>query len=542
MLKLFRTNRQKLIEQHNVQIRILSPIRKVLMAAAGVFLMVQFSSCDRENFERTTDENRLNELIEASIEELQKELDSGRITSVELVDFYLTRIETFDKNGPTLNSIAYINPRAREDAETLDLERQQNGKRGPLHGIPILVKDNYETIGMPTTAGSKSLAGFAPDRDAELVARLRAAGAIILGKTNMHEFAAGIETWGSAFGKTRNPYNPERNPGGSSGGTGAAVAANFAVAGLGSDTCGSIRIPASHNSLVGLRGTQGSSSRRGIIPLSSTQDIGGPLARSITDLALILDITVGHDPEDTQTIPVSSQLQGSFMDALDPDALSGKRIGIVSELRYRGPEDRKVASVFDTAIEQMEGLGVETVIVNLPVLQEEIHQVFGGFYVLQHDFGSDMNSYLSSRPEAPVRSLREIIETGLVIPQVQERLQVSLDLQDDPEDIYLEEFSKRERLKAAINEVMERYELDALAYPTIRQIAAGVSEEQSDDSCHLSANSGFPAITVPAGFSDEGMPIGLELLGRPWHDMHLVGMAFAFEQATRHRRQPLLNH
>jgi amidase len=510
----------------------------ILLVAIGILIAIQANILNNE----VTDVEYSIDLMEASIEELQIELDSGRITSVELVEFYLARIEAFDKNGPALNSIAYINPLAREEAQALDQERQQNGKRGPLHGIPILVKDNYETRGMPTTAGSKSLAGFAPDRDAELVARLRAAGAIILGKTNMHEFAAGIETWGSTFGKTRNPYDPERNPGGSSGGSGAAVAANFAVASLGSDTCGSIRIPASHNSLVGLRGTQGSSSRCGIIPLSSTQDIGGPLARSITDLALILDITVGHDPEDPQTTPVASQLQGSFMDALDPDALSGKRIGIVSELRYRGPEDRNVASVFDTAMEQMEALGVETVTVSLPILQEEIYQVFGGFYVLLHDFNNNINSYLSSRPEAPVRSMQEIIETGLVNPDVQGHLQTSLDLQNDPGEIYLEEFSKRERLKAAIHEVMERYELDALAYPTIRRIAALINEEQSNDNCHLAGNSGFPAITVPAGFSEEGMPVGLELLGRPWDDARLVGMAYAFEQATQHRRAPILGN
>lgn len=526
----------------NLLTRLRYPAGGILILIAGILIPLQTNHLFPDNVHQKTAKETLNELIEASIEELQIELDAGRITSVELVDFYLTRIETYDRNGPALNSIAYINPQALEEAQALDRERQEKGKRGPLHGIPILVKDNYETRGMPTTAGSNSLAGFAPDRDAELVERLRAAGAIILGKTNMHEFAYGIETWGSAFGKTRNPYDPERNPGGSSGGTGAAVAANFAIAGLGSDTCGSIRIPAAHNSLAGLRGTQGSSSRRGIIPLSSTQDIGGPLARSITDLALLLDITVGYDPGDPQTSAVLSQLEGSFVDALDPDALSGKRIGIVNELRYRGTEDRNVASVFDLAVQQMETLGVETVTISIPVLEDEIYQVFGGFYVLQHDFGNNIDSYLSSRPEAPVQSLEEIIETGLVIPQVQVHLETSFDLQNDPEDIYLQEFSKREQLKSAIVEVMARHELDALAYPTIRQIAAPISEEQSDDNCHLAANSGFPAITVPAGFSEERMPVGLELLGRPWDDARLVGMAFAFEQATRHRRVPSLGN
>jgi amidase len=510
----------------------------ILLVAIGILIALQVNNLNRE---KTDDEYSI-DLIEASIEELQIELDSGRITSVELVEFYLARIEAFDKNGPALNSIAYINPLAREEAQELDQERQQNGKRGPLHGIPILVKDNYETRGMPTTAGSKSLAGFVPDRDAELVSRLRKAGAIILGKTNMHEFAFGIETWGSFFGKTRNPYDPTRNPGGSSGGTGAAVAANLAVAGLGSDTCGSIRIPSAHNALVGLRGTQGASSRAGIIPLSSTQDIGGPLARSVTDLAILLDVIVGYDPEDPQTAAVAGQFDEQFIDALDSNALEGKRIGIVSELRYRAPEDSSVASVFDAAVEQMETLGAETVVVDFPILEEVIYQVRDGFYVLLHDFSNDMNAYLATSPDAPAQSVQEIINTGLVIPQVQGRLNESLNSQNDPKEIYFEEFAKRTQLKSAIYEVMARHELDALAYPTIRRIASLITEEQSDDSCHLSANSGFPAITVPAGFSQEGMPVGLELLGRPWDDVRLVGMAYAFEQATRHRRAPILGN
>ena len=503
-----------------------------LMGSMLVVLLV--SACERPDSE---DENG-GGLIEASIGELQSRLDDGQIMSVDLVDFYLARIEAFDKNGPSLNSIAYINPNAREQAEILDQERLENGPRGPLHGIPILVKDNYETRGMPTTAGSKSLAGYSPDRDAELVSRLKDAGAIILGKTNMHEFAFGIETWGSAFGKTRNPYDPTRNPGGSSGGTGAAVAANFALAGLGSDTCGSIRIPSAHNALVGLRGTQGSSSRAGIIPLSSTQDIGGPLARSVADLAMILDVTVGYDPEDPQTATVVGQFDEQFVDALDSNALDGKRIGIVSKLRYQVPEDSSVASVFDAAIEQIETLGAETVMVDFPIFEEVIRQVRGGFYVLLHDFANDIDAYLSASPDAPAQSLQEIINTGLVIPQVQSLLNESLNSQNDPKEIYFEELSKRMQLKSAIYEVMARHDLDALAYPTIRGIAALITEEQYDDNCQLSANSGFPAISVPAGFSEEGMPVGLELLGRPWDDTRLVGMAYAFEQAAGHRMPP----
>lgn len=479
--------------------------------------------------------------VEASIQELQVELDSGNITSVDLVDLYLARIQAFDQAGPRLNSIAFINPQAREEARALDLERRQKGARSPLHGIPVLVKDNYETLGMPTTAGSKSLAGFAPDHDAELVARLRTAGAVILGKTNMHEFAFGIETWGSAFGVTRNPYDPTRNPGGSSGGTGAAVAANFAVAGLGSDTCGSIRIPAAHNALVGLRGTQGASSRDGIIPLSSTQDIGGPLARSVTDLALLLDVTAGYDPDDPQTAVSVGHLEGSYLDGLSLEALRGKRIGVVSDLRYQDPEDEEVARVFDTAMEQVRALGAETVSVSLPILSAEVFQRMDGYYLLMHDAGRDLDFYLSTRPGAPVHSLREIIETQLAIPQVQERLQAALSLQSDPKEIYLEEFYKRARLGLAIFQIMATNRLDALAYPTMRQVAAEVSEEQSGETCRLASNSGFPAVTVPAGFTAAGMPVGLEFLGRPWDDARLLGLAFAFEQATRHRHPPELS-
>src|SRR6056297_4300858 len=331
----------------------------ILFLSAVTLIPLQDTQKDTEDGIQNEKKVYLNDLQEASIEDLQVELNSGRITSVELVDFYLNRIEMYDQSGPALNSIAHISTDARLEAQALDEERRQSGARGLLHGIPILVKDNYETRGMPTEAGSKTLEGYTPDRDAEMVARLRAAGAIILAKTNMHEFAYGIETWGSAFGKTRNPYDPTRNPGGSSGGTGAAVAANFAVAGLGSDTCGSIRIPSAHNALVGLRGTQGSSSRAGIIPLSSTQDIGGPLARSVADLALLLDVTVGYDPEDPQTAAGFGHFEGSFLDALDREALRGKRIGLVRELRYQGPEDGEIARIFDTAMDQMKPLGAE---------------------------------------------------------------------------------------------------------------------------------------------------------------------------------------
>ena len=229
------------------------------------------------------------EVMERTIPELQDAMAAGRVTSRELVEQYLARIEAYDQRGPSLNAMISLNAAALEEADALDEERASRNVRGPLHGVPVVVKDNYDMVGLPTTAGSVALADWYPPDDAYQVARLKEAGAVIIGKTNMHELAYGIETISSLGGQTRNPYDPTRNPGGSSGGTGAAVAANFAVAGMGSDTCGSIRIPSFHHALVGLRGTRGLSSRDGIIPLALTQDIGGPLTRTVTDLALVLD-------------------------------------------------------------------------------------------------------------------------------------------------------------------------------------------------------------------------------------------------------------
>ena len=233
------------------------------------------------------------QMLDASIEELQAQLQAGTLSSVDLVRWYQDRIDRYDQKGPAINAIQHANPNAVQLAQALDEERRKSGPRSLLHGIPVLIKDNYETRGMPTTAGSILFEGHAPERDATQVERLKKAGAIILAKTTMHEFAYGWTTEGSAFGATKNPYGLTRHPGGSSGGTGAGITANFAVVGMGSDTCGSIRVPSAHNNLVGLRGTQGLSSRFGIVPLSSTQDIGGPLARSVRDLAITLYATVG---------------------------------------------------------------------------------------------------------------------------------------------------------------------------------------------------------------------------------------------------------
>ncbi|MFK7829377.1 MAG: amidase [Congregibacter sp.] len=479
--------------------------------------------------------------LEADIPALQLAMSRGLTSAEQLVDFYLERIRQFDNAGPQLNAIATLNPRARTDARRLDAERRRSGVRGPLHGIPVLVKDNYETRGMPTTAGSLALAGFAPDADAELVQRLRDAGAVILGKTNMHEFAYGITSVGSGFGATRNAYDPSRNPGGSSGGTGAAVAANFAAVGLGSDTCGSIRIPAAVHALVGLRGTQGASSRRGIIPLSSTQDIGGPLARSVTDLATVLDVTVGFDPGDAQTGAAVGKFEGGFVDALRPGSLRGKRIGLLTDLIHRKPGDKDLLDLFDAAVVDMAALGAEFVPISMPDLDTLIYAREDGFEVLIRDFLKDIDVYLAAHPDAPVGTLKDIVARGDAHPSVQPLLELSLASADDPQHIYFEELAKRERLKISILNLMARETLDAIAYPAMRSRPRPLGEDQPEEGiCQLSANSGLPAIVFPSGFTQDGLPGSIELLGRPWSDAQLVGLAYDFERATGHRRGPTL--
>lgn len=477
---------------------------------------------------------------EASILELQLAMATGQLTARELTEYYLARIERFDQHGPALNSMAFINADALAQADLLDSERVSGGPRGPLHGIPVVVKDNYETQGMPTTAGSRLLHGFQPEHDAYLIERLRAAGAIILGKTNMHEFAYGITSQGSAFGTVKNPYDPGRNPGGSSGGTGAAVAANFAAVGMGSDTCGSIRIPAAHNNLVGLRGTQGLASRRGIVPLSHTQDIGGPIARSAADLAIVLDATVGFDPGDPQTAQSVGEIPGSYLDALSPGALAGKRIGVVEDLLLFGPEDGEVVVVIGRATAELAAAGAELVRVRFTDLDAILNVEPTGFFVLAHDFKTDINAYLARHPDAPVKSLTEILASGQYDMSIDQVLRVSESMTAESEPEYRSALAQRQVIREAVLAAMAEHNLDVLAYPTIRRKAAPLYEPQDGSNCQLSAKSGLPAISMPAGFTEDGLPVGLELLGRAWSEPELLAMAYAFEQLARHRRPPPL--
>ena len=475
------------------------------------------------------------EVAEASILELQAALEDGRATSADLVDRYLARIAAYDRPGPALNTIIRLNPLARRQAEALDEERAAGTVRGPLHGIPILMKDNYDMDWMPTTGSSLALAGLRPPDNAFQVARLVDAGAVILGKTNLHELAAGITTISSLGGQTRNPYDPRRNPGGSSGGTGAAVAASFAAVAWGSDTCGSIRIPASVHNLFGLRPTKGLSSIDGILPLSHTQDTGGPLARTVTDLAIALDATVGRDSADPATAILEGQQTPVFREALDANALEGARIGALETWVSGSGTAGSVTGVIRDALSEMEAAGATVVDVEIP----DLSGLLASTGMIDFDFKFDLADYLATVPDAPVRSLGEIIEAGLHHEGLDGtfRRRNARESRDTPE--LAETLERRQTLTAAVTDLLDREDLDALAYPTMRQETALIGAAPTGSTCLLSAHTGLPALSVPAGFTESGLPVGLELLGRPLDDARLVALAFAHESAAPKRRAPL---
>lgn len=468
----------------------------------------------------------------ATIAELQEAMATGRATSADITAAYLARIAAYDRQGPALRAMVWLNPNALADAEALDRERATQGVRGPMHGIPVILKDNYDTVDLPTTAGTLALAGnIAPD-DAFQVRKLREAGAVIIGKANMHELASGITTISSMGGQTRNPYDPTRNPGGSSGGTGAAIAASFAAVGWGSDTCGSIRIPAAQNDLVGLRPTKGLSSIDGVIPLSHTQDVAGPLARSLRDLAVALDATIGPDPADPATEILNGRPLPSFVDALDPQALAGARIGVLTEYFGDAPEEAAAARLVRAALGRMVELGADTVTMEI----EGLDDLVSGSGLIGHEFKWDLMDYLAANG-APVASLTEILDLGLVHEALVPRMRARDEPEERDSDEYREAFARRDVLRGVVEGAMNRYSVDALVFPTVRTVPAVIGDVQRGSSCSLSANSGLPALSVPVGFTD-GLPIGMEIVGRSLADARLVSIGYAFEQATDHRREP----
>ena len=474
------------------------------------------------------------DVAEKSISDLQAAMRSGAVTSRQLVEAYLARIRKYDQDGPKINAFILLNPHALDTADALDAERRSKGPRGLLHGIPIVVKDNYVTADMPTTGGSKALAGFESGRDAFMVKKLRDAGVVIIGKTNLHELAYGITTISSMGGQTRNPYDPTRNPGGSSGGTGAAVAANFAAAGMGTDTCGSIRIPSANNNLVGLRGTKGLSSRNGIIPLALTQDIGGPLARTVTDLSIMLDATVGRDGDDPATQASDGHIPQSYVAALGDRTVRGARIGILTPLFGAAPEDGEVAAVVRRALTAFPGNGIEVVEVTVPGLDDLLQ----GTSVINAEFKFQLMDFLQQYQRAPVHSLAEILTSGRYDAAVEGVFKRAEAVESRDSAAYRASLDKRKAVREAVLLAMKENRLTALAYPTLRRKAATIGQPQGGSNCQLSATTDLPAMAIPAGFTDDGVPVGFELLGEPFSETTLLRMAYAYEQAAKPRRAP----
>jgi amidase len=482
---------------------------------------------------------------EATVASIEQALRDKSLTCRALVQAYLDRVAAYDHKGPSLNAILALNPNALAEADQRDAEYASSGPIGPLHCIPLVLKDNYNTADLPTTGGSAALAGAQPKADAFMVARLRKAGAIILGKSNMHEFALAGTTVSSLGGQTLNPYDLTRTPGGSSGGTGAAVAANLALAGTGSDTVNSIRSPASANALVGIRPTKGLLSRAGILPVSETQDAAGPIARTVADATRLLEVMAGYDPDDPSTAWSIGNAPASYTPFLESAGLRGVRIGLLKTMLGSRPEHQEVNSVIAAAVAAMQNEGAIIVEVDDPALG--VAKLIAENDVQKFEYRALINAYLASIPNAPAKSLADIIASGKFHkPSLESFLATAQAYQGGIEELdYDLRLLRNARTRDKLISLLAEHQLDALIYPLQQRLVVPTNElTQSDRNGILAAVTGFPAINVPAGFSKPtttaplGVPIGMDFLGRPWSEGRLIQIAHGFEQITHFRTPP----
>lgn len=472
------------------------------------------------------------DVFETDLATLAAAQAEGRVTALALVDQYLARIAAYDRAGPQLNAVLRVNPQARAQAAALDAERAAGQVRGPLHGIPVVIKDNYNTDWMPTTGASVALADWIPNANATAVQRLLDVGAVILAKTNLHEFAYGITSISSLGGQTRNPYDPRRLPGGSSGGTAAAVAASLAAVGMGSDTCGSIRIPSAYNGLVGLRPTKGLTSIHGIMPLSHTQDVIGPLARTVGDLARVLDVVAGVDPADPATAALATQTLPGFVASLDSVPLQGLRVGKLMD--YFSGVDPAAQRVIDAALAAMQAAGVTVVEVSLP----DLAALTAASGLIGQEFRPDLDAYLATFGSTAMPDLRTIVDLGLHHSAVAGLLRRSAATEPDPAAV-ANAMAQRQALAEAVAALLTQHDLDGLLYPPIRSLPAWIGDSQPGSNCALSAQAGLPAMAFPVGFTPDGLPVGVELLGPAWSDTDLVSIAWQWEQLASPRQPPV---
>lgn len=481
-------------------------------------------------------------ILEITIGQFHKCLIEGKITVRQLVEYYLKRIKTYDQNAPSLNSIILVNPCALEEADNLDKKIKHSGLIGALYGVPVILKDNIDIVNMATTAGSLSLKGFIPEQNAFIVEKLRQAGAIIIAKSNLHEFALQGETISSILGQTLNPYDLTRTPGGSSGGTGAALAANFGLVGIGTDTINSIRSPSSANNLVGIRPTIGLVSRSGIVPHSLTQDTAGPIARTVEDAVAVLDVIAGYDSNDSKTAWCVDQKPFNYMEYLNKDGLKGKKIGVLESFFGKEEINQEVNMVMQQSIDILKENGSYII-----PIKDEINSEWltSDASVHSQDFSKHLNRYLNVLPQhAPVHSISEIIESGKYYPGIEKILKNAV-----ANGVETSEYNNRiilqAQTKTRVMKIMAEYNLDAIIYPHQKQLVCKVGEAQQQRNGILCSVTGFPSIVVPAGFSTPtkeaplGVPVGMEILGRPWSEPILIEIAYAFQEISKHREPPI---
>jgi amidase len=485
------------------------------------------------------------EVQEATIAQIHAAMRTGQLTCRALVDRYLQRIATYDKNGPAINAIVVTNAEAVRQADDLDRRFAQGGLPGPLHCVPMIVKDNFETIGLQSANGSLALDGFISSKDAFQVARVKAAGAIVLAKSNMAEWAfTPYETLSSILpGYTKNPYALDRVTAGSSGGTAAAIAASFGAVGLGSDTGNSIRGPSSHQALAGIRSTMGLTSRGGVMPLNLLADIAGPMARTVADAVAVFQIVVGSDPADPVTSAASSHLPQNYAASLVADGLKGARIGVLRHAYERPTTDTEIVEVFMRAVDDLRRAGATIVDPATPEGIEAIRRPqgmgpCGGFKY-------DINRYLASHGDrVPVKSLTEIVKSGRFQPTVQRRLeQAEQGPANGPESPECKaEEAYREQVRQAVIKTMDTMKLDAFVYPTWSnppRLIGDLNTPHGDNSQFYSPTTGFPSIQVPMGYTRGGrLPAGITFFGRAWSEPALIKLAYSYELATHHRHAP----
>ena len=482
---------------------------------------------------------------ETTITDIHVAMRAGEVTSRALVDAYLQRIEAYDRSGPELNSILGVNADAQARADELDAELARTGElTGPLHGIPVLVKDCVETSEIDTTFGSAAIEGYRPSRDAVIVRKLRDAGAIILAKTTLPDFATSWFSFSSVSGDTKNPYGLDHDPGGSSAGTGSAVAANLATVGIGTDCGGSIRVPSSFCNLVGIRSTPGVVPRTGSSYLVIFQDTIGPMARTVTDAAIVFDAIVGYDASDPYTAAYAiARPPASYRDQLDAAALDGARIGFVTNALGSGddPDTAAVNDVVHAAVDAIRDAGAEVVEVTIPDLMEHIEATSQYVARTKHD----INAFLSERPGAGGWTLQQIVEAGKSHPDL-DLIDAVMEGPDEPEQDpdYFRRFAAREAFTREVVNVMAANGVDALVYPSVQVPAPSMAGRKDwtvltfPTNTLISSQTWTPAMTVPAGFTPAGLPVGLEFVAKPYDEPTVFRLGYAFEQATQHRRAP----